>query len=148
MKKNVVFLFGLLCLLKSSISYSQSQCGSEINLSAMQANEPDRYQRYMDLKNFTLDYVASQGQNNTNSRLINPNGLIIIPVVVHVLHNGEAIGGGFNISQAQIQSQIDVLNEDFRRLNPDRINTPSRFSGRAADNTEVKIIFDKKRLSK
>ncbi len=38
-----------------------------------------------------------------------------IPVVVHVIHNGEAIGSGTNISAAQIQSQIEVLNEDFRR---------------------------------
>ncbi len=39
-----------------------------------------------------------------------------IPVVVHVIHNGEAIGSGSNISDAQIQSQIAVLNEDYRRL--------------------------------
>ncbi|MDX2302431.1 MAG: zinc metalloprotease [Microscillaceae bacterium] len=38
-----------------------------------------------------------------------------IPVVVHVVHNGEAIGTGANISEAQVQSQIEVLNEDFRR---------------------------------
>lgn len=37
-----------------------------------------------------------------------------IPVVVHVVHNGEAIGSGANISSAQVQSQIAVLNEDFR----------------------------------
>lgn len=36
----------------------------------------------------------------------------IIPVVVHVIHNG----GVENISDAQIQSQIDVLNEDFRKI--------------------------------
>ena len=39
----------------------------------------------------------------------------IIPVVVHVIHNGEAVGVGSNISYAQILSQIEVLNEDFRR---------------------------------
>src|SRR6266850_650573 len=41
--------------------------------------------------------------------------IISIPIIVHVVHNGEAIGSGLNISQAQIQAQIDVLNEDFRR---------------------------------
>lgn len=39
-----------------------------------------------------------------------------IPVVVHVIHNGEAIGTGSNISDAQVLSQIQVLNEDFRRI--------------------------------
>jgi len=37
-----------------------------------------------------------------------------IPVVVHVLHNGEAVGTAPNITDAQVQSQIDVFNEDFR----------------------------------
>ncbi|MBI3520107.1 MAG: T9SS type A sorting domain-containing protein [Bacteroidetes bacterium] len=36
----------------------------------------------------------------------------VIPVVVHIIHNG----GTENISDAQIQSQIDVLNEDFRKI--------------------------------
>ncbi|MBR9915977.1 MAG: T9SS type A sorting domain-containing protein [Algicola sp.] len=39
-----------------------------------------------------------------------------IPVVVHVIHNGEPIGTGANISDAQVLSQIQVLNEDFRRI--------------------------------
>jgi hypothetical protein len=39
-----------------------------------------------------------------------------IPVVVHVIHNGEAVGTGTNISDQRIQDQIAVLNEDFRRL--------------------------------
>ena len=38
-----------------------------------------------------------------------------IPTIVHVIHDG----GVNNISQAQINSQFDVLNEDFRRSNPD-----------------------------
>jgi len=52
---------------------------------------------------------------------------------VHVLHRGEAIGVGRNISDAQVLSQIDVLNEDFRRLNEDRINTPAVFQPVADD---------------
>jgi PKD repeat protein len=41
---------------------------------------------------------------------------ISIPIIVHVVHNGEAVGTGTNISQAQVQSQIEVLNEDFRKV--------------------------------
>jgi PKD repeat protein len=43
-------------------------------------------------------------------------GVYQIPVVFHVIHSGEAVGTGTNVSQAAIQSQIDVLNEDFRRI--------------------------------
>ncbi len=39
-------------------------------------------------------------------------GIFKIPVVVHVIHDG----GVENISDAQIQSQIDVLNEDYRKI--------------------------------
>lgn len=56
-----------------------------------------------------------------------------IPVVVHVVHNGQDIGEGPNISEAQVQSQIDVLNEDFRKIensngfNPNGVDTEIEF---------------------
>ena len=62
-----------------------------------------------------------------------PRPVITIPVVVHIIHNDEAIGVGANISDAQIQSQIDVLNEDFRRLNVDVLSVPAPFRGASAD---------------
>ncbi|SDM11668.1 Por secretion system C-terminal sorting domain-containing protein [Catalinimonas alkaloidigena] len=48
------------------------------------------------------------------------NEVYTIPVIVHVIHNGEPVGQGANISQAQVISQIEVLNEDYRR----QANTP------------------------
>ncbi len=51
----------------------------------------------------------------------------VIPVVVHVIHNGEPIGTGTNIGDAQIISQINVLNKDFKRLNADASQTPAEF---------------------
>ena len=43
-------------------------------------------------------------------------GIITIPVVVHVIHNGQAVGVAPNITDAQVQSQITVMNNDFRRM--------------------------------
>ena len=74
-------------------------CGTEIDLAWLQTNAPDRYQRIIDLENFTANYIANQRSNS--ARLINGNGLIIIPVVVHVLHRGEPEGSWFNISLIQ-----------------------------------------------
>ncbi len=48
--------------------------------------------------------------------------IITIPVVIHVLYRNSTE----NISTAQIQSQIEVLNEDFRRTNSDADNTWSQ----------------------
>lgn len=36
-----------------------------------------------------------------------------IPVVVHILHDGDAVGEGANLSEAQVHSAIDALNVDF-----------------------------------
>jgi len=63
-----------------------------------------------------------------------------IPVVVHVIHQGEEPGTGTNISDAQIRSQIKVLNEDFNRLNADTIYTPDIFKGVAA-NPEIEFVL-------
>lgn len=41
--------------------------------------------------------------------------VLTIPMVVHVVHNGEQVGQGRNISAEQVAAQIEVLNEDFRR---------------------------------
>lgn len=43
-------------------------------------------------------------------------GVITIPVVVHVIHSGQALGTAPNITDAQVQSQITVMNNDYRKL--------------------------------
>ena len=56
-------------------------------------------------------------------------GITRIPVVVHVVWNTAAQ----NLSDVQIASQIDVLNRDFRRTNPDVASTPAPFLPLTAD---------------
>ncbi len=63
------------------------------------------------------------------SSMVARTGCTVIPVVVHVLYNTSAQ----NISDAQIESQIDVLNEDFRRKNADVSTTPAAFEPLVAD---------------
>ena len=55
--------------------------------------------------------------------------MITIPVVVHIVYNTSAQ----NVSNNAVYSQIQVLNEDFRKTNPDASSVPSAFSGVAAD---------------
>ncbi|KAA9340054.1 PKD domain-containing protein [Adhaeribacter soli] len=52
-----------------------------------------------------------------------------IPVVFHVVYKTAAE----NISDAQILSQLEVLNRDFRRFNADTTNTPQAFRSVSAD---------------
>lgn len=41
--------------------------------------------------------------------------VFVVPVVVHVVHPGQPVGVGHNLSTERIQAQIRILNEDFRR---------------------------------
>ena len=43
-------------------------------------------------------------------------GIITIPVVVHVIHNGQAVGVAPNITDSQALSQITAMNHDYRRM--------------------------------
>lgn len=53
----------------------------------------------------SLESVASQS-----------GGIIYIPVVVHVIHNGDAYGVEENITDEQVQSQITVMTQDYRKM--------------------------------
>lgn len=66
------------------------------------------------------DWMATKIEEAKQQRLANPDSrsmvVISIPVVVHVVHSGQAIGVAPNITDAQVISQIDAMNEDFRKL--------------------------------
>lgn len=86
----------------------------------------------------TMEYMKHQKEvpllsAPTNTSRSRPS-IITIPVVVHIIHNTSVE----NISDAQVLSQIEVLNEDFRRMNEDALNTPAAFLPIAAD---VEIEF-------
>ncbi|TPN87663.1 zinc metalloprotease [Aquimarina algicola] len=59
---------------------------------------------------------------------INVLDTINIPTVVHIIYNNDKE----NISEEQIQSQIDVLNEDFNKKNTDISQIPKEFSDRSS----------------
>lgn len=42
--------------------------------------------------------------------------IITLPIVVHIVHLGEPVGQGTNISDAQILSSLEALNDDFRKI--------------------------------
>lgn len=86
-------------------------------------SDPKRYTRIIKIEEHLKQYLAQLNEGAVR----NVPSIIRIPVVVHVLHNGVPVGTGLNIAMAQIESQIDVLNEDFRRMNSDGVNTPGAF---------------------
>ena len=101
-------------------------CGSMDVLNAQLAADPGYARRLQAIDKQAAAYtLARSGQQQRTTSAV----IVTIPVVVHVLYNTSAQ----NISDAQVQSQIDVLNSDYHKLNADRSNVPSVFAGLIAD---------------
>jgi len=98
-------------LLISLNGFTQEQCGTD---------EMHSHKMNTDLE-YRHHYYSIQEQIQTiieNGVTENRGGgePYIIPVVVHVIHLGEPVGSGSNISDAQIIGAIDGLNERFANL--------------------------------
>lgn len=63
-------------------------------------------------------WIASKIEDIKKTSATNRNTTVVvtIPVVVHVIHSGQSVGTGRNISDARVLSQITVLNQDFRKM--------------------------------
>ncbi|MEN0006291.1 MAG: M43 family zinc metalloprotease, partial [Bacteroidota bacterium] len=111
----------LLSFLLPYLSHAQSdrvRCATDVVMQRFYENHPEH-----------LHEVT-----NGPTRIYRPrissrsNPIITIPVHVIITHPpGQAIGQGANLSLPRILSQINVMNDDFRRFNADAGNTPSVF---------------------
>jgi len=107
----------LFLLALTTMTWAQDQsrtCGTMEYLELQRQEDPKQETRMEMIEHFTQRVDRQQGRA--------VNGVITIPVVVHVVYNTSAE----NISDAQIQSQLAILNEDFRRTNSDADNVWSQ----------------------
>jgi hypothetical protein len=104
-------------------------CASVDVLQAQLAADPAMAQRMAAINNQAMQFAANLAAQKAGTAQRTSAITVTIPVVVHVLYGTASE----NISDAQIQSQIDVLNEDYHKLNADANKVPSVFAGLAAD---------------
>ena len=112
-----LWLSVVVCMLIVGALKAQRSCGTMDHLHYEEEIDPER--------KIQLEEIERHAQQVMMGGARAVEGVITIPVVFHIVYNTAAQ----NISEAQIQSQIDILNEDFRRLNADAINTPEDFAG-------------------
>lgn len=126
-------------------SIDQSGTSSASNRNAKQGEEEPRQCATMDVlaehikenpglakKLDDIDKQASRFMKSgslATAATVPYTGVVTIPVRVHVIYNSAQE----NISDAQIQSQITVLNRDYRKTNSDVSLLPGAFSGLASD---------------
>ena len=100
-----------------------NQCLAHVRRAEQLANDDAFRAKTERIERFASEYTAK-------NRLETRGGQqITIPVVVHVVYRTDAE----NISDAQINSQIDALNRDFNKKNADLTRVPSEFVGYVAD---------------
>ncbi len=92
-----------------------SPCSTTEYMEKLRKENP-KMQTDAQFEQFMAQEIALRKSNNATNQRVGP---YIINVIVHVIHYGQPVGTYPNITQAQIATQIRVLNEDFNRTNPD-----------------------------
>ncbi|MDQ3536058.1 MAG: hypothetical protein M3421_10580, partial [Bacteroidota bacterium] len=121
---NIPILFFLVWVLflsfTTTLSYGQQQVDDtspDLNLDfdrncATMEQDSILRMKYPALGSLDEFEIALQGrirELEKNAALARTTDVIIsIPLIVHIVHNGEAVGQGTNISAAQVQAQLEV----------------------------------------
>jgi PKD repeat protein len=128
MKKVIKFFLFILFLsnIVSSVCAQESPCGAtEMIEKSLQKNPSLRLLMEQENENAINFRYEKNGAEATNK---------IIPVVVHIIHTY----GSENISKAQVEDELKILNEDFQKLNSDTNQIVQAFKSIAA-NSEVEF---------
>jgi Pregnancy-associated plasma protein-A len=101
---------------------ARRSCGVQIEHRRLLNQDPEYARRRAEIENLARAY-------RLGLRRPTRTGVIRVPVAVHVVWNTPEQ----NISDGQIHSQIDVLNQDYRKTNPDIAQIPPVWSSVASD---------------
>ncbi len=107
-----ITLFFLLCISVQQVTYAQPVCGDFHHRQALQ--NPQYKQSFDKLNSDIANWLSTH--NNLNSLLgtgSNGDTVYEIPVVVHILHTGGAIGTNYNLTDGRIDSAIEYTNKVF-----------------------------------
>lgn len=129
MKKTILLIF---LFLNSTQIFSQENY-NKCNTTKLVNEEVKKNTDYTESRAKSLDLSKAKKQKTT----------ITIPVVVHVIHrqNHVNIGSGTNISNAQIEDQLRILNEDFSKTNPEFPNPPRNTFLNNAGNPDIEFCL-------
>ena len=130
---------------QNRVANGKASCYSMVNLNRLLNENKGLNKKMYDIEYNSRVFAANMKPGNGNGNGNNGGGgsdggtgggdtsdnlgVINIPVYVHVIYSNS----NENISSSQINSQINVLNQDFRKTNSDANSIPSEFSGLAAD---------------
>lgn len=115
-------LLFLILLTQLNFTYGQKElkpCGHTKVTNELWAKDKDGEARH---KEMVTNLLKNKYQKNKTT-------VYIIPIVFHIIHEY----GTENISDAQVYDQVDILNRDYRKLNPDTASVIDEFKPLIAD---------------
>lgn len=121
MKKILLSMF-MVAFATAAFAQADKQCGTDEVYQDLINNDPSVLQRQNQFDADAAKMAATVDIRKTGE-------VRIIPVVFHIFHRA----GSENISDAQVNDEIRLLNENFRRLNSNAANTRDIFKGVAGD---------------
>ena len=121
---------------QQATAQNKRSCASFDHLQQQLKDHPEMAAERQALEAYTVQFAENERLHPSAAK--NTGALYTIPVVVHVLYNTATQ----NISDAQINSQIDQLNKDYQLLNTDAANAPSVFIGLEA-NCQIQFCLAK-----
>ncbi|MEE2918715.1 MAG: zinc-dependent metalloprotease [Bacteroidota bacterium] len=104
------FILTIICALTHSLSVSSQTQPEPCLTDAIHQVELDSSPAYA--RNFA---AVREAVMRMNAQRTADTTVVTLPVVVHVIHKGTAVGVAENISDAQVISAIEGLNNDFRK---------------------------------
>lgn len=126
-RKSLLSAFSLMALTSTSFAQNNGVCGTPV---------PDQqWEAEMQkiIESMKQDEKAGKQQNVA----------FTIPVIIHVIHGGQAVGTYPNLAQGQLVSQIQTLNNDFGGVGYNYWNYPqSAYSNWAVNQTLTPTHLD------
>lgn len=137
MRKNILFLTALMFGSQLQAQHTDHhQCGTDEYVDEVIAQNPELEKVFESKKNAFFEMA---NENATKSKKSTSGVLYTIPVVFHVIYENEED----NIARNQIEDALRILNEDFRKQNPDAGNLRPIFQSLQAD-TEIEFALAKR----
>ncbi|MCF8424413.1 MAG: T9SS type A sorting domain-containing protein [Bacteroidia bacterium] len=137
MKKTLLTIFAAIFSSVAMLGQAppQRNCGTMQHHQYLQQTRPN-YSNELNQYNQMIDqYLADKATGKINS----PSVIITIPVVVHVVYNTATPASSITIARAA--SQVQVLNDDFAKLNADAIKVTQPTFSTVASGAQIRFCL-------
>ena len=94
--QTLLCIVGFICLMGNA--HAQLSCGTDYDEYVSQFNSEENNQHFLPYCNENLGAIE----------------IVEVPIVVHIVHNGEQIGGVTNPDDEQVQEVVDKVNQYFK----------------------------------